>query len=75
MLACPNDQRDYDRVLLRAHRTKFRTCIFCSGPSSGGGVMDLERLGGRFGFMEGMGDTGSSSESSIYSTCVSPLLS
>jgi hypothetical protein len=35
--------------------------------------MDLERLRGRFEFTEGMGGTSSSSESSIYKTCVSPL--
>ena len=36
--------------------------------------MDLERLRGRFGFIDGIGSTGSLSESSIYSTCVPPSL-
>lgn len=36
--------------------------------------MDLERLRGGFEFAEGMGGLGSSSESSIYSTCGSSLL-
>lgn len=39
--------------------------------------MDLERLRGRFEFLEGdldrAGGAGSSSESSIYSTSVAPL--
>lgn len=36
--------------------------------------MDLERLRDRFGFIEGIDGPGSSSESSIHSACVSPLL-
>jgi len=63
--------------LFRTYLTKFRAFLSCSGASSGGGVMDLERLRGRFEFLEGdldrAWDPGSSSESSIYSTCVAPL--
>jgi hypothetical protein len=36
-----------------AYLTKFRAFISCSGASSGGGVMDLERLRGRFELIEG----------------------
>ena len=63
--------------LFRSYLTKFRAFLSCSGPSSGGGVMDLERVRGRFKFLEGdldcAGGTGSSSESLIYSTSVAPL--
>jgi hypothetical protein len=63
--------------VLGPYLTKFRAFIFCSGASSGGGVMDLERLRGCFEFIEGdlscVSDTGSSSEPSVYSVCVSPL--
>jgi len=52
-----------------AYLTKFRAFLSCSGASSGGGVMDLERLRGRFELIEGdldcTGGTDSSSESPI----------
>ena len=63
--------------MLRTYLTKFRAFLSCSGASSGGGVIDLERLRGRFEFIEADSDlpvnTGSSSESSIYSAWVGPV--